>query len=141
MATLSLATSDSWRDKQTGETREKTEWHRVVIFGKLAEIAAEYLQKGTQVYIEGQLQTRKWQNNQGQDRYSTEVVVNVNGTMQMLGSRGDAKNATAQPAGHQPAQKPQPSKPANKERQATPAVQPAVLPAEEEMDWDSKIPF
>ncbi|MBC8949883.1 single-stranded DNA-binding protein [Xenorhabdus sp. TS4] len=96
VATLSLATSESWRDKQTGEVREKTEWHRVVIFGKLAEIAAKYLQKSAQVYIEGQLQTRKWQDQQGQDRYSTEVVVNVNGTMQMLGSRGEAKQTAVQ---------------------------------------------
>ncbi|PHM23163.1 single-stranded DNA-binding protein [Xenorhabdus budapestensis] len=138
---LSLATSDSWRDKQTGETREKTEWHRVVIFGKLAEIAAEYLQKGTQVYIEGQLQTRKWQDNQGQDRYSTEVVVNVNGTMQMLGSRGDTKNTTVQQAGHQPAQQQPPSKPTSKERKKTQAAQPFVLPEEENDDWDSEIPF
>ncbi|MDC9607281.1 single-stranded DNA-binding protein, partial [Xenorhabdus griffiniae] len=136
VATLSMATSESWRDKQTGEMREKTEWHQVVIFGKLAEIAAEYLQKGAQVYIEGQLQTRKWQDQQGQDRYSTEVVVNVNGTMQMLGSRGEAKQTAVQPTGHKPAPKPQSSKPANnKERKATPAVQPAVLPEEEEVDW------
>ncbi|WP_086956866.1 single-stranded DNA-binding protein, partial [Xenorhabdus innexi] len=120
VATLSLATSDSWRDKQTGELREKTEWHRIVIFGKLADIAAEYLQKGAQVYIEGQLKTRKWQDNQGQDRYSTEVVVNVNGSMQMLGSRGEAKNATPQQTGHKPAQKQSPSQGANQERKNTP---------------------
>ncbi|PHM22803.1 single-stranded DNA-binding protein [Xenorhabdus ehlersii] len=141
VATLSMATSESWRDKQTGEMREKTEWHRVVIFGKLAEIAAEYLQKGAQVYIEGQLQTRKWQDQQGQDRYSTEVVVNVNGTMQMLGSRGEAKQTAVQQTGHKPAPKPPSSKPANKERKVTPAVQPAVLPEEENVDWDSEIPF
>ncbi|WP_340617593.1 single-stranded DNA-binding protein, partial [Xenorhabdus entomophaga] len=140
VATLSLATSENWRDKQTGEIREKTEWHRVVIFGKLAEIAAEYLQKGAQVYIEGQLQTRKWQDQQGQDRYSTEVVVSVNGTMQMLGSRGDAKQAAAQQMGHKPARKQPPSQPANKERKATPAVQSAALPEEEEMDWADEIP-
>ncbi|PHM24831.1 single-stranded DNA-binding protein [Xenorhabdus budapestensis] len=143
VTTLSLATSDSWRDKQTGEIREKTEWHRVVIFGKLAEIAAEYLQKGAQIYIEGQLQTRKWQDQQGQDRYSTEVVVNVNGTMQMLGSRGDAKNTVSQQAGHQPAQKQPPSKPTptSKERKNTQTVQSSVLPEEENADWDSEIPF
>ncbi|CAM3969930.1 single-stranded DNA-binding protein [Xenorhabdus thuongxuanensis] len=141
VATLSMATSESWRDKQTGEMREKTEWHRVVIFGKLAEIAAEYLQKGAQVYIEGQLQTRKWQDQQGQDRYSTEVVVNVNGTMQMLGSRGEAKQAAVQQVGHKPAPKPPSSKSANKERKVTPAVQPAVLPEEEEVDWGDEIPF
>ncbi|MBD2785524.1 single-stranded DNA-binding protein [Xenorhabdus sp. DI] len=147
VATLSLATSESWRDKQTGELREKTEWHRVVIFGKLAEIAAEYLQKGSQVYIEGQLQTRKWQDNQGQDRYSTEVVVNVNGTMQMLGSRHDSKSTMPQQAGHkspqpqkQPPSQPQPQS-VNKERKNTRAVQVSALPEEEEVDWDSEIPF
>lgn len=84
---ITLATSESWRDKQTGENKEVTEWHRVVLFGKLAEVAGEYLRKGSQVYIEGQLQTRKWQDQSGQDRYTTEVVVNVGGTMQMLGGR------------------------------------------------------
>ncbi|MDE9483771.1 single-stranded DNA-binding protein [Xenorhabdus bovienii] len=141
VAMLSMATSDNWRDKQTGEIREKTEWHRVVIFGKLADIAAEYLQKGAQVYIEGQLQTRKWQDNQGQDRYSTEVVVNVNGSMQMLGSRGDSKRAAPQQAGHKPAQKQPSSKPANQERKNTQPVQVSVLPEEDETDWDSEIPF
>ncbi len=145
VATLSLATSESWRDKQTGELREKTEWHRVVIFGKLAEIAAEYLQKGTQVYIEGQLQTRKWQDNQGQNRYSTEVVVNVNGSMQMLGSRGDSKSAVPQQAGHQSpkSQKQPPSQPqsVNQERKNTRAVQVSALPEEEDVDWNEEIPF
>ncbi|UYV42347.1 single-stranded DNA-binding protein [Providencia rettgeri] len=88
VASLTLATSESWRDKQSGEMREKTEWHRVVIFGKLAEVAGEYLKKGSQVYIEGSLQTRKWQDQSGQDRYTTEVVVNVGGSMQMLGGNG-----------------------------------------------------
>lgn len=87
VANLSLATSETWRDKQTNEMREKTEWHRVVIFGKLAEIAGEYLKKGSQVYIEGSLQTRKWQDQSGQDRYSTEIVVNIGGSMQMLGAK------------------------------------------------------
>lgn len=89
---MTLATSDSWRDKQTGEIREKTEWHRVVLFGKLAEVAGEYLHKGSQVYIEGSLQTRKWQDLNGQDRYTTEVVVNVTGTMQMLNGRHTRNN-------------------------------------------------
>lgn len=89
VANITLATSDSWRDKATGEQRERTEWHRVVLFGKLAEVAGEYLRKGSQVYIEGQLQTRKWQDQSGQDRYTTEVVVQgFNGVMQMLGGRG-----------------------------------------------------
>ena len=82
---FSLATSERWNDKNTGEKVEKTEWHRVVAFQRLAEIMGEYLKKGSQVYIEGRLQTRKWQDQNGQDRYTTEVVAN---DMQMLGSRG-----------------------------------------------------
>lgn len=98
VANLRLATSESWRDKQTGEMKEVTEWHSVVLYGKLAEVAGEYLQKGAQVYIEGQLRTRKWQDQSGQDRYSTEVVVNVGGTMQMLGNRqGGAPVEKGQP--------------------------------------------
>lgn len=95
---ITLATSESWRDKQSGESKEITEWHRVVLFGKLAEVAGEYLRKGSQVYIEGQLKTRKWQDQSGQDRYTTEVVVNVGGTMQMLGGRQDGQsNGSNQP--------------------------------------------
>jgi single-strand DNA-binding protein len=82
---LRIATSDQWRDKQTGENKENTEWHTVVMFDRLAEVAAEYLRKGSQVYIEGRLRTRKWQDKEGNDRYSTEVVANE---MQMLGGRG-----------------------------------------------------
>ncbi|MFC0179673.1 single-stranded DNA-binding protein [Thorsellia kenyensis] len=92
VATLSLATSETWRDKNTGENREKTEWHRVVVFGKLAEIAQQYLKKGSQVYVEGQLQTRKWQDQQGVERYTTEIVISgYNGTMQMVGGRPGAQ--------------------------------------------------
>ena len=87
IANFSVATSETWNDKGSGERREKTEWHRVVVFGKLAEICGEYLSKGRQVYIEGKLQTRKWQGKDGQDRWTTEVVVDMRGTMQMLGSR------------------------------------------------------
>lgn len=83
VANISVATSEEWKDKQTGEKQSKTEWHRIVIFGKLAEIAGEYLKKGSQAYFEGKLQTRKWQDQNGQDKYSTEIVANV---MQMLGS-------------------------------------------------------
>ncbi len=86
VATLTIATSETWRDKGTGEQREKTEWHRVVIFGALANVAEKYLHKGSQVYIEGQLQTRKWQDQSGQDRFTTEVVVQgYSAVMQMLG--------------------------------------------------------
>jgi single-strand DNA-binding protein len=82
VANLRIATSESWRDKQSGEQQERTEWHRVALFGRLGEIAAEYLKKGSQVYIEGSLRTRKWQDKQGNERYSTEIVAN---DMQMLG--------------------------------------------------------
>jgi len=85
VANLRIATSESWRDKQSGEQQERTEWHRVVLFGRLGEVAAEYLKKGSQVYIEGSLRTRKWQDKQGVERYSTEIVGNE---MQMLGGRG-----------------------------------------------------
>jgi single-strand DNA-binding protein len=84
---LRLATSESWKDKQTGDQQERTEWHRVAMFGRLAEIAAEYLRKGSQIYVEGSLRTRKWQDKDGNDRFSTEIVANE---MQMLGGRGDA---------------------------------------------------
>mgnify|MGYP000259429741 CR=1 FL=1 len=90
ITTISIATSDSWKDKNSGQMQEKTEWHRVVFFGKLAEIAGEYLKKGSQVYFEGKLQTRKWQDRSGQDRYSTEVVLQgFNSTLTMLDGRGD----------------------------------------------------
>lgn len=96
---ISIATSDSWKDKNTGQMQEKTEWHRITFFGKLAEIAGEYLRKGSQVYVEGKLQTRKWQDKQGQDRYSTDVVVDsFTGVMQMLGGRGgDAPMGNTRP--------------------------------------------
>ncbi|MBL0713514.1 MAG: single-stranded DNA-binding protein [Desulfosarcina sp.] len=87
---FTMATSEQWRDKNTGEKRDSTEWHRVVVFGKLAEICGEYLSKGRQVYIEGKLQTRKWTDNNGNDKWTTEVVVDIRGTMQMLGSRDNA---------------------------------------------------
>ena len=87
VANATLATSESWKDKNTGEKQERTEWHRVVFFGRLAEIAGEYLKKGAQIYVEGRLQTRKWQDKEGQDRYTTEIVANE---MQMLGSRSGA---------------------------------------------------
>ncbi|HEK1957184.1 TPA: single-stranded DNA-binding protein [Proteus mirabilis] len=126
VANLTLATSESWRDKQTGEMKEKTEWHRVVIFGKLAEIAGEYLRKGSQVYIEGSLQTRKWQDQSGQDRYTTEVVVNIGGTMQMLGGNGGNQAGSQQPE-RQPQQPKQPQAPLQQN--------------EPPMDWDDNIPF
>lgn len=112
VANISLATSESWRDKQTGENREVTEWHRVVLFGKLADVAGEYLRKGSQVYIEGQLRTRKWQDQSGQDKYSTEVVVNVGGTLQMLGGRQQNSDQPQHSGGWDQPQQP-PSQPSS----------------------------
>ncbi|EKY4878222.1 single-stranded DNA-binding protein [Vibrio diabolicus] len=148
VANITIATSDSWRDKATGEQREKTEWHRVVLFGKLAEVAGEYLRKGSQVYIEGQLQTRKWQDQSGQDRYSTEVVVQgFNGVMQMLGGRGQGGGAPmggqqqqggwGQP--QQPAQQ-QYNAPQQQQQQQAPQ-QPQQQYNEPPMDFDDDIPF
>jgi single-strand DNA-binding protein len=95
VANISLATAESWKDKETGEKQERTEWHRVVFFGRLAEIVGEYLHKGSQIYVEGRLQTRKWQDKEGKDRYTTEIVANE---MQMLGSRsGGATNFEQSP--------------------------------------------
>ena len=89
VSNISIATSESWKDRESGEQQERTEWHRVVFFGRLAEIVSEYLKKGSQVYVEGRLQTRKWQDKEGNDRYTTEIVANE---MQMLGSRGGGAN-------------------------------------------------
>lgn len=113
IANITIATSDSWNDKQTGEKVEKTEWHRVVAFQRLAEIMGEYLKKGSQVYIEGRLQTRKWQDQNGQDRYTTEVVAN---DMQMLGGRGGEGGGAPQGGGggfRKNPQAQQPAAPAN----------------------------
>ena len=90
IANISVATSESWTDKNTGEKKEVTEWHRVVFFNRLAEIVEQYLTKGSQVYVEGRLQTRKWQDQNGQDRYTTEIVAS---DMQMLGGRGNANES------------------------------------------------
>jgi len=158
VANISLATSESWRDKQTGENREVTEWHRVVLFGKLAEVAGEYLRKGSQIYIEGQLRTRKWQDQSGQDKYSTEVVVNVGGTLQMLGGRTQ-NSAQQQYSGNrgQPQQPPSQSEPAaeqsysgnngkgNRGSQRNTAAQPTpqqpVSQSQPAGEWDDDIPF
>jgi len=102
VATLSIATSESWKDKESGEQREKTEWHRVVFFGKLAEIAEQYLDKGSQLYVEGKLQTRKWQDKEGNDKYTTEILGNE---MNMLGGRQSSGDGGAYDQS-QPMQKP-----------------------------------
>ena len=95
ISNLSVATSESWTDKSTGQKQERTEWHRVSLFGKVAEIAGQYLDKGSKVYVEGKLQTRKWQDQNGQDRYTTEVVISgYSGTLQMLDRRDDMNSNT-----------------------------------------------
>jgi len=104
VANVTIATSEAWKDKNTGEQQERTEWHRVVFFRRLAEIAGEYLKKGSKVYIEGKLQTRKWQDQQGQDRYTTEVVANE---MQMLDSKGAGNNFSSAPPDMDMANEPQ----------------------------------
>ncbi|HAS6055343.1 TPA: single-stranded DNA-binding protein [Vibrio vulnificus] len=138
VANILVATSEKWRDKATGETREKTEWHRVTLFGKLAEVAGEYLRKGSQVYIEGQLQTKKWQDQNGQDRYTTSVVVQgYNGVMQMLGSRPNPHaggwGQPQQPS--HPAPSRQPTAGSHQQHSAPPQYN------EPPMDFDDDIPF
>ncbi|ODC04628.1 hypothetical protein BFW38_14935 [Terasakiispira papahanaumokuakeensis] len=100
VANMTLATNEQWNDRQTGQKQERTEWHRLVVFGRLAEVVQNYVKKGQQIYVEGKLQTRKWQDQQGQDKYTTEIVVNE---MQMLGGRGDAAPAYGNAGQSQPA--------------------------------------
>ena len=120
VANVTVATSESWRDKQTGETQERTEWHRVKFFGRLAEIAGEYLRKGRQVYIEGSLRTDKWQDQSGQDRYTTEVIASE---MQMLGGRGDDASARSGQGGFRD-NAPAPARQQSKQsREPSPALQ------------------
>ena len=120
VANITLATSESWKDKTSGEQQEKTEWHRIVMFRRLGEIAGEYLKKGSKVYIEGKLQTRKWQDNSGNDRYTTEIVADQ---MQMLDSRG---GSSASFSG---------------ESKSAPAMAPAPAAAAAGGDFDDDIPF
>ncbi|MCA1922729.1 single-stranded DNA-binding protein SSB1 [Buttiauxella noackiae] len=150
VANITLATSESWRDKQTGETKEKTEWHRVVLFGKLAEVAGEYLRKGSQIYIEGALQTRKWTDQAGVEKYTTEIVVNVGGTMQMLGGRaaggapaGGGAQGQQQGGWGQPQQPQQGGNQFSGGAQQTRPQQSAPAPSNNEppMDFDDDIPF
>jgi single-strand DNA-binding protein len=125
VANLRLATSENWKDKQSGEQQERTEWHNVALFGRLGEIAGEYLRKGSQVYIEGRLRTRKWQDKSGVDRYTTEIVAN---DMQMIGGRGGGGGggqAASAPGGGETRERP-------------PAAEPAGAATE---DFDDDIPF
>ncbi|HGI7029157.1 TPA: single-stranded DNA-binding protein [Klebsiella aerogenes] len=126
-ANITVATSEQWRDKQTGEQKEQTEWHRVVISGKLAEIAGEYLRKGFEVYLEGKLRTRKWTDQNGVDKYTTEILVGINGTMQMLGGKqvGNEQNSSTR----------------NSAQPQTPAAQQKYEHSKPPMDFDDDIPF
>lgn len=125
VCSITIATSESWKDKNTGEAKEKTEWHKVVAFRRLAEIMGEYLKKGSKVYIEGQLRTRKWQDNQGQDRYTTEINAR---DMLMLGDSGGGKSAGAA------------TKPSNQTRQA-PAHNAKQSSQSDDGFFDDDIPF
>jgi single-strand DNA-binding protein len=125
VANVTVATNESWKDKQTGENQERTEWHNVVFYGKLAEIAGEYLRKGRQVYIEGSLRTRKWQDKNGQDRYTTEIIAN---DMQMLGGR-DGGSASFEP--REPRQQPSQEPPTAGAQQSSSM----------DNDFDDDIPF
>lgn len=139
IANLSVATSEQWKDKQTGEKKEQTEWHRVVIFGKLAEVAGEYLSKGSQVYIEGQLRTRKWTDSNGVDRYTTEIVIpQMGGVMQMLGGKRD--DSGQQPR-QQSGQQPKGGWGVNPQQQPQPKQQSPQGGNEPPMDFDDDIPF
>lgn len=119
-ANMTVATSEQWRDKQTGEQKEQTEWHRVVLSGNIAKVAGEYLRKGSEVYLEGKLRTRKWTDQSGVEKYTTEVLVGVGGTLQMLGGKREADSQPKQ-------QNSQPQQP----NQAS----------EPPMDFDDDIPF
>jgi len=133
VTTLRIATSETWKDKQ-GQTQERTEWHRVVMFGRLAEIAGEYLRKGRQVYIEGSLRTRKWQDQNGQDRYTTEIVARE---MQMLGGRGDTAGYETAPEALPVAVQPEIRPAVTAAEEAAPAK-----PAPQNLDnFDDDIPF
>ncbi|CRY69498.1 single-stranded DNA-binding protein [Yersinia pekkanenii] len=153
VASITVATSEAWRDKLSGEQKEKTEWHRVVLFGKLAEVAGEYLRKGSKVYIEGQLQTRKWQDANGIDRYTTEVVVKANGTMQMLGGSNQSSRQSGSetaPAGQQqtPATPAKSASTKGKSKGTKGSAAPQSNPPSQQqdsefppMDFDDSIPF
>ena len=141
IANVTIATSDSWKDKNTGESQERTEWHRVVFFNRLGEIAGQYLRKGSKVYVEGRLQTRKWQDQSGQDRYTTEIVANE---MQMLDSRSSGGSST----GFDQTAEPPPSYGGSPQSDPAPVPTAASTPASGggqkpalDNDFDDDIPF
>lgn len=132
---IRLATSESWKDKNSGQMQERTEWHRVVFFNKLGEIAGEYLKKGSKVYVEGSLRTRKWQGQDGSDRYSTEIVADQ---MQMLDGRGDSSSGSASGGGYDRGRDQGAGAPAQNQGQSSGYSAPAPAAAD---DFDDDIPF
>lgn len=132
MTTIAVATTDSWKDKSSGEKKEQTEWHRITFFGKLAEIAGQYLKKGSQVYVEGSLRTRKYTDKDGVEKYATDIRAD---TMQMLGSRQGAGGGAPMDDGYSSAPPPRQQSP------AAPASRPAPKPASNFNDMDDDIPF
>ncbi len=154
---VTIATSESWKDRESGQQQERTEWHRVVFFGKLAEIAGQYLRKGSKVYVEGALRTRKWQGQDGQDRYTTEIVCDMNGQMQMLDSRSEGgggyqqqapaqqyqQQAPVQQARHQSSYSAPPASAAPQSAPPAPAAPQSAPPAPAAGfdDFDDDIPF
>lgn len=133
IANVSIATTEGWKDRESGEMQEKTEWHKVVFFGKLAEIVAEYVKKGSQIYIEGRLQTRKWQDKEGNERYTTEIVANE---MQMLGGRSSGGGG----GGGGPGGNPERERPAPSEGSSQPSRS-SARPAADQNFVDDDIPF
>ena len=138
ISNLSVATSESWTDKSSGQKQERTEWHRVSLFGKLAEIAGQYLDKGSKVYVEGKLQTRKWQDQSGQDRYTTEVVVSgFNGTLQMLDRRDDSSSSAPSEVASSPSEvASSPSEDVTEKGQTKPSITPVSKD-----EFEDDIPF
>ena len=137
---ITLATTDAWKDKQTGQQQERTEWHRVVLFGKVAEIAGEYLRKGSQCYIEGRLQTREWEKD-GVKRYTTEVVVDMGGTMQLLGGRPEGGDRPPRQQNQSHPQDQQARRPPPPRNDAPSRSQPAQPANPDYDDFDDDIPF
>jgi single-strand DNA-binding protein len=141
VANITIATSDQWKDKHTGEQQERTEWHRVVFFNRLAEVVGEYVKKGQQIYVEGRIQTRKWQDQSGQDRWTTEIVANE---MQMLGGRGSGSDQGMDQSAPPPQQRPTPQQQGQgggQQNSPEKAPAPASTQGGAFDDFDDDIPF
>lgn len=143
VANVRIATSETWKDRNTGEPQERTEWHNVVFFGKIAEIVKQYLHKGSKIYVEGKLRTRKWQGQDGQDRYTTEIVVDINGTMQMLDSRAPGSGTgSSVPLDDYPEYQSRPAaRPSGSPPSASPGSTGGGASSAGAADFDDDIPF